>query len=116
MIDFSEASKLESEAQEKQKIAKQFLSDAQNKMYDAYNKVLEILGFDNKVVRHKPSGERGFIVLCSWNHECRFAFFPLKKDGTKSSVRNVDISLQIEGYNFKSICITLAEKFEVAEE
>lgn len=112
MIDFSEASKLESEAQEKQKIAKQLLSDAQNKMYDAYNKVLEILGFDNKVVRHKPSGKRGFIVL----HGCRFAFFPLKKDGTKSSVRDVDISLQIEGYNFKSICITLAEKFEVAEE
>jgi hypothetical protein len=112
MIDFSEASKLESEAQEKQKIAKQLLSDAQNKMYDAYNKVLEILGFDNKVVRHKPSGKRGFIVLSG----CRFAFFPLKKDGTKSSVRDVDISLQIEGYNFKSICITLAEKFEVAEE
>lgn len=116
MIDFSEASKLESEAQEKQKIAKQLLSDAQNKMYDAYNKVLEILGFDNKVVRHKSSGKRGFIVPYPWSYEYRFAFFPLKKDGTKSSVRDVDISLQIEGYNFKSICITLAEKFEVAEE
>ena len=116
MIDFSEASKLESEAQEKQKIAKQLLSDAQNKMYDAYNKALEILGFENKVVRYKPSGKRGFIVPDFWHCKCRFEFFPLKKDGTKSSVRDIDIIFQIEGCDFKSTCLTLAEKFEVAEE